>query len=355
MKTSKSKKIVVIDDIPDNLFLVRLALEEEGHEIILFDNGADALTEIEESPPDLILLDVMMPEMDGYEVANRIRQNRKLPFIPILMITAHDHSSVVRGLDAGADEFIHKPVKIDELQARVRSLLRLKYSIDQRESFIHCLTHDLRTPLLAVDRMLNLIEEEAFGEVCGDVKEAISNIASSNQHLLLMLNQLLDVYSYDVGQKVLSFIEFNLPELAQEVIQELTPLAQEKKIELKLEIDEDIGTISGDRLELRRLLTNLVGNALKFTDTGFVKLKIVPEDPQTLKIQVEDTGIGISPEDQKKIFERFQQGKHFRSGSGLGLYLCYQIAQSHHGKIEVQSEVGKGTIFTVYLPVSDHK
>ncbi|MGF1491223.1 MAG: hybrid sensor histidine kinase/response regulator [Microcoleaceae cyanobacterium] len=351
---SKPKKILAVDDIPDNLFLVQLALEEEGHEITLIDNGLDALAQMEDSPPDLVLLDVMMPGMDGYEVARRIRENQKLPFIPILMITAHDQSSVVQGLDAGADEFIRKPIKIDELQARVRSLLRLKHSIDQRESFIHCLTHDLRTPLLAVDRMLSLIEQEAFGKVIPDVKEAISSIASSNHNLLLMLNTLLDVYSYDVGQKVLSFIDFDLPELVQEVIQELIPLAQDKGLALKLEVADEVEKISGDRLEIRRVLTNLIGNALKFTDTGYIELK-VSQASQQVKIEVIDTGIGISSEDQVKIFERFQQGKHFRSGSGLGLYLCYQIAYSHHGTIDVRSEVGQGTTFIVQLPMNQPK
>lgn len=266
------------------------------------------------------------------------------------MITAHDQSSVIEGLDAGADEFIRKPVKVDELQARVRSLLRLKHSIDQRESFIHCLTHDLRTPLLAVDRMLTLVEQGAFGESSDGVKEAIRNIAQSNQYLLSMLNMLLDVYCYDVGQKVLSFVPFDLPELVQAVVQELTPLAQDQEIDLQVDLAHDLQQIRGDRLEIRRVLTNLVGNALKFTDQGCVRLGITQDDQWT-KIEIKDTGIGISLEDQARIFERFQQGKHLRSGSGLGLYLCYQIVQSHQGRIEVDSTLGEGTTFTVYLPL----
>lgn len=350
----QSNYILAVDDNPDNLFLVQLALEQEGYNIQLIDNGMQALSQIEQSPPDLVLLDVMMPGMDGYEVAGRIRNNPNLPFIPILMITAHEQSSVVEGLDAGADEFIRKPVRVDELQARVRSLLRLKQSIDQRENFVHCLTHDLRTPLVAVDRMLKLTCQGAFGEVPPPMNEALSSILNSNENLLQMLNKLLEVYRYDIGQKVLSFISFNLPELIEEAIAELQPLAQQKGIDLKHTIAPDVGDMTGDRLELRRVLTNLIGNAIKFTDAGKVTVSATSKKDEVV-LEVRDTGIGISHEDRTRIFERFRQGNHLRSGSGLGLYLCHQIVRSHQGRIDVQSQVGEGTTFIIYLPISPNE
>ncbi len=175
-EVESSNYILAVDDLPDNLFLIELALEKEGYEVVLVNDGATALAQIEYSPPDLILLDVMMPKMDGYEVTRRIRQNPRLSYIPILLITAHEESNVVEGLDAGADDFIRKPVQIDELQARVRSLLRLKESIDQRENFVSCITHDLRTPLVATDRMLNLMGNGTFGEVSPQIKEALTQI-----------------------------------------------------------------------------------------------------------------------------------------------------------------------------------
>ena len=355
----KTNYILAVDDTPDNLYLVQLALEQEGHNVFSVDDGYSALKHIEKSPPDLVVLDVMMPGIDGYEVTRRIRQNPNLPFIPILLITAHEQSDVVKGLDVGADEFIRKPVKVDELQARVRSLLRLKHSIDQRENFVSCLTHDLRTPLVAADRMLTLLKQGVFGEATAQMQEALSTIISSNQNLLQMLNTLLEVYCYDVGQKILSFIAFDLRQLAEEVIQELTFLAEEKDIELRLNSQDGVKEIVGDRIELRRVLTNLVGNAIKFTDSGWVEIRLSRLDPGSslntessslVVIEVEDTGTGISPEDQKAIFEQFRQGTHKRSGSGLGLYLCRQIVQTHRGSIEVSSEVGKGTVFTIRLP-----
>ncbi len=355
--TIKGNYILAVDDIPDNLLLVQLALEQEGHRVILANNGETALRQIKQAPPSLILLDVMMPGMDGYEVTRRIRQDRNIPFIPILLVTAREESSLVEGLDAGADEFVRKPFQIDELQARVRSMLRLKETIDQRENFVSCLTHDLRTPLVAANRMLDLINQQAFGDITCEQQEAIANIVKSNQNMLEMLNTLLETHHYELGQKILSFIPVNLQQLISEVVTELQPLAMEKNIELQYDLANEVAEIQGDRLELRRVITNLIGNAIKFTDIGSVKISLSQNESEVI-VQVEDSGIGISPEDQKAIFQRYHQGKHRRAGKGLGLYLCQQIINAHQGKLTVRSGSGgeasspsdKGTTFTFSIP-----
>ncbi|EGJ32059.1 MULTISPECIES: hybrid sensor histidine kinase/response regulator [Moorena] len=363
-RPSKKDQILAVDDSPDNLFLLQTLLEEEGYEITLAENGRVALERIESSPPELVLLDVMMPEMDGFEVTKRIRSNPKLPFIPILLITAYDHPSVVKGLDMGADDFIRKPVEVDELLARVRSLLRLKHSVDerdeiarQREDFVSRLTHDLRTPLVAADRILNLMQQGALGEISPPVLEAIVTMTRSNHNLLSMVNTLLEVYRYEAGRKYLSFSAIPVQQVIEEVIQELSALARDKKLSLDYQTPKQVNSIvMSDRLELHRLFTNLVGNAIKFTDNGSVTVRLrnspnTSEGHQTwVVIEVEDTGFGISPEDQKQLFERFRQGSHKRSGSGLGLYLSKRILEAHQGTIKVKSELGKGTLFTVTLP-----
>ena len=342
--------ILAVDDIPDNLLLVQLALEQEGHRVVLAHNGETALKKIKQVPPSLILLDVMMPGMDGYEVTRRIRQDKNIPFIPILLVTAREESSLVQGLDAGADEFVRKPFQIDELQARVRSMLRFKETIDQRENFVSCLTHDLRTPLVAANRMLDLITQQAFGGVTSEQQEAIANIINSNDNMLEMLNTLLETHHYELGQKTLSFVPVNLKRMMEEVVAELDPLAKEKQIELLLSsAKSEIPDVKGDRLELRRVVTNLIGNAIKFTDTGKVEVSLAKVEGQVL-VGVKDSGIGISAEDQKAIFQRYHQGNHRRAGKGLGLYLCQQIINAHQGELTVKSEVGKGTEFTFSLP-----
>ncbi|MBD1927846.1 hybrid sensor histidine kinase/response regulator [Trichocoleus sp. FACHB-90] len=369
-QASKTDRILVVDDSPDNLFLVQTILEEEGYQITLAENGRSALAEIEQGPPDLVLLDVMMPGMDGYEVTKRVRDNTKLPFIPILLITAHDHASVVEGLDTGADDFIRKPVQVDELLARVRSLLRLKHSVDerdqiarQREDFVSWLTHDLRTPIVAAERMLALFQQGALGELAPGMQEAVVTMARSNRNLLAMVNTLLEVYRYEAGRKTLTFSPIDLKQLLQEVIEELTPLAGEKHLSLVLDVgDKDAhnklnSKVVGDRLELHRVFTNLIGNAIKFTDKGSVVVRMVPDtnivdsDTPSLIMEVQDTGPGIPAEDQAVLFERFRQGNHKRSGSGLGLHLSRRIVEAHQGAIEVKSELGKGSLFRIRLPV----
>jgi two-component system, sensor histidine kinase and response regulator len=366
-KPAKGDRILVVDDAPDNSFLIQSILREEGYQIEIVDNGKDALERVNEAPPDLILLDVMMPQMDGFEVTRRIRQNTSLPYIPILLITAYDKPSVAQGLDTGAEDFIRKPVELDELLARVRSLLKLKHNVDerariarQREDFVSRLTHDLRTPLVAADRMLSLIQQGALGEMSPDIKEALSIMTRSNQDLLEMVNTLLAVYCYEAGSKTISFTSIDLKQLLEEVIQALMPIAVDKGLALKSNLSELTQPVEmrGDRMELRRVFTNLIGNAIKFTDAGAVTVRLsnapnpgADSAPgQWVQVEVEDTGPGIAPEYQSSLFEPFRHGNHKRSGSGLGLHLSSQIVNAHHGTIEVESALGQGCLFTVQLP-----
>ncbi|MBD2519159.1 hybrid sensor histidine kinase/response regulator [Nostoc sp. FACHB-973] len=375
-QSSRSDKILVVDDSPDNVFLIKTILEEEGYTISTAENGISALAQLQASPCDLVLLDLMMPGMDGYEVTKHIRGDMKLSqYIPILLITAHDAPNVAHGLDLGADDFIRKPVTVDELLARVRSLLRLKRSMDerdeiarQREDFVSRLTHDLRTPLVAADRMLMLFQQGALGALSPQMQEVIAIMARSNINLLSMVNTLLEVYRFEAGRKTLALQPVNLAQLLEEVAGELAPLAQEKMLLLNLELAEELKTnrVIGDRLELHRLFTNLLGNAIKFTESGSVNIRLTFQTQfdknnqyqfsgksnfaEYISIEIADTGPGIPPEEQITIFERFRQGSHKSSGSGLGLYLTRRIVEAHQGIILLNSELGKGSTFIVLLP-----
>ncbi|MEH2393968.1 MAG: hybrid sensor histidine kinase/response regulator [Nostoc sp.] len=373
-QSSRSDKILVVDDSPDNVFLIKTILEEEGYTISTAENGISALAELKASPCDLVLLDLMMPGMDGYEVTKHIRGEMKLPqYIPILLITAHDAPNVAHGLDLGADDFIRKPVTVDELLARVRSLLRLKHSMDerdeiarQREDFVSRLTHDLRTPLVAADRMLMLFQQGALGTLSSQMQEVIAIMARSNINLLSIVNTLLEVYRFEAGRKTLAFQPVNLSRLLEEVTGELAPLAQDKTLSLNLDFTEESNTVMGDRLELHRLFTNLIGNAIKFTDSGCVTIRLTSQcqfdkssqsqfsgksnSVEYISIEIADTGSGIPLEEQATIFERFRQGNHKTSGSGLGLYLARRIVEAHQGIIMLNSELAKGSAFIVLLP-----
>ncbi len=357
-------RLLIVDDVPDNLFLVRTILEEEGYEIITASNGHEALKIIESEPIDLVLLDVMMPLMDGYEVTRRIRAMKDLPFIPILLITAYDRANAVKGLDLGADEFIRKPIEADELLARVRSLLRLKHSIAerdridrQRQDFVSRLTHDLRTPLVAADRMLGLLQDGVLGEISPQIGEALMIMGRSNRNLLEMVNKLLDVYRYESGSKTINLQPLNLQELLEQVVQELKSIAISKNLELIADLEQE-AMVKGDRLELLRVFNNLIGNALKFTEVGkvHVSLKLAQNEAHQSEaiIAIADTGAGIPIDEQPFLFQRFRQGNHQKQGSGLGLYLSHYIISAHDGKILVKSpnlDTQQGSTFFVHLPI----
>ena len=371
--SNNAATILAVDDVPDNLFILDSILSEvDDYHLDCVSDGEAALAYIAESPPELILLDVMMPGIDGYEITRRIRQNKKLPYIPILLVTAHDQPSLADGLDSGADDFIRKPFDIDELMARVRSLLRLKRSIDeqsemirQRDDFVARLTHDLRTPLVAANRVLSLCLEGVFGVPPEEMKEAMDNVITNNENLLQMTNTLLQVYRHEAGHKKLVRSPVSIYTLAKEVVQELKPLAEEKALTLDIETQPSNEQAScehyqteGDRIELRRLLTNLLGNAIKFTDSGSISVLLsishdsveAVRSPEAIHIAIKDTGSGIDPEAQSKIFDWFYQGDHMRAGSGLGLHLSKRIAEMHEGTLTLESEVGRGSTFTLSLP-----
>lgn len=377
----QTASILAVDDIPDNLFILDSILGDiDGYRLDCVNDGESALTYLSKNSPDLILLDVMMPGLDGYEVTRRIRGKKSVSYIPILLVTAHDQSSLAEGLDSGADDFIRKPFDIDELMARVRSLLRLKRSLDeqqamirQRDDFVARLTHDLRTPLVAANRMLHLCLQGVFGDPPSEMSEAMENVITNNENLLQMTNTLLQVYRHEAGHKKLVRSPLSVYSLTKEVVQELKPLAEEKALALELETqrinsdDEPSDSIKemersycteGDRIELRRLLTNLLGNAIKFTDSGSISVLLsVKQAPpaeipsaEAIEIAIKDTGAGIEPEARDKIFDWFYQGDHMRAGSGLGLHLSKRIAEMHQGTLTLESEVGQGSTFTLSLP-----
>lgn len=361
--SSGAKRILLVNAIPNIFRSMRSLLRKRGYRVDSAYSGMEALIQLEQFPPDLLLLDTDTADIDGYEVTRRIRRNPELPFFPIVLVADHNHASVIKGLALGADDVVHPTVKKQELFARIQSMLRLKHRIDeqsrinqQHEDFIASLTHDLRTPLIAADHVLHLLRRGAFGKTLPKMRDSLEQVVQSNQTLLEMVDTLLEIYQYEAGCKDLYFHDVNLWELSQSVIRELDPLAVNKGLTLNLSLarntNETVLWIRGDRLELRRLLTNLIGNAIRYTDSGSVELRLqymTRDSPENsfILLEVEDTGIGIAPEEQEFLFERFRQGNHHRRGNGLGLYHSHQIVQAHHGTIKVESEVGKGTLFVI--------
>jgi signal transduction histidine kinase len=361
--SSGAKRILLVNTLPNIFRSMRSLLRKQGYHVDILQSGTDALVQLVRSPPDLLLLDADTSDINGYEVTRRIRGNSEIPFFPIMLMADHSHVNVVKGLALGANDVIHPTVKKRELFARIQSMLRLKHYIDsqirinqQHEDFIASLTHDLRTPLIAADHVLHLLRRGTFGKTLPEMRDSLEQVVQSNQTLLEMVDTLLEIYQYEAGYKNLHFHDVDLWELSQSVVKELMPLAENKSLPLHLTLaqgsDKTAIQVPGDRLELRRLLTNLIGNAIRYTDSGSINLRLrhLIHDflnSHSIVLEIEDTGIGIAPEEQKYLFERFRQGNHQRRGNGLGLYLSHQIVEAHHGSIRVESEVGKGTLFIV--------
>jgi two-component system, sensor histidine kinase and response regulator len=320
---------------------------------------------------DCIFIDYRLPDGNGIELLRNLRKQGI--GVPIVSLTGQNDDQVAVDLmKAGASDYLSKaqisPAQLRQVFQNVMRVHNAEVAMElanqqreellvQKEEFIARMTHDLQTPLVGANRMLELLCDDAFGELPEQAKSNLQIIERSNQDLLQMVRNLVEAYSYDTDAKQFDFMPIDLVELVGEVIKELTPIAVNKNIEFTAKfVGRDFHNtnfqVAGDRLELKRLITNLVGNSLKFTDVGNILIKLTPSTPEnhSVTIDVSDTGSGISKSDLASLFERFRRGNHKRSNSGLGLYLCKQIVQAHGGKISASSTVGAGSDFSVELP-----
>lgn len=362
---NQTLRILIVDDDEVDRMAVRRALKVDGLSLKISEAGdcATAIAKVDQQPFDCIFVDYRLPDSDGLALVKQFRsQGLK---IPLIALTGQgDDQIAVELMKAGASDYLSKSrINSGRLVQTLQSVMRLHQAeqeaalatqqkeelAKQREDFVSRMTHDLRTPLIAANRMLHLFQEEVYGDITPEMDQAIAVIIRSNHNLLEMVNNLLEVYCHEAGYKQLNFTKVDLEEVISEVIQELNPLAEQKHIALTAHIDDNANSIvMGDRVELRRVFINLVSNAIKFTDEGYIKIELTEQD-SLVTVNVQDTGSGIRPEDQTVLFERFRQGNHKRSTSGLGLYLSRRIIEVHQGLISVKSEVRKGSIFTVQL------
>jgi two-component system, sensor histidine kinase and response regulator len=364
-------RVLIVDDDQIDRITVQRALKKAGMTVdcIEAEDCAQAIAILSQTPFDCIFVDYRLPDHDGLALVQMIRQQQIQS--PIVALTGQgDEQIAVQLMKAGASDYLSKARISPEALAQVlRNAVRI-YRAEaeialQRTDFIAHLTHDLRTPLVAADMMLKLFQKEAFGPLPDAMQPPLTALLRSNKNLLDMVNILLEVHCYEAGNKTLTLTTCNLWEIAQEVIQELQPLAQDKGIGLSLKVLSDVPDpnqllVLGDYQEIRRMLTNLVANSIKFTEVGQVELRLwqsaAPlEAPSPVKnwaaIAVHDTGLGMSSEQQATIFQRFRKGSHKQSGSGLGLHLVHRIVTVHQGTIHVSSTVGVGSQFTIHLPL----
>ncbi len=381
------QKILIVDDNRKNRAIMEELFRDE-YEVHHAENGEEALQIIWEIFPDVVLLDIMMPGMSGYEVCQKIKSDSQTSSIPVIIISAKGQTDeIVEGFESRADDYIVRPFANSELRARVRAMLRLKEAQDQlkeanlnlqeharkleeanerlseldrlKAGFTAMLVHDLRSPLAVVQVALQMIEgkAESLGkEYFALVREAM---ASCNG-MFNLTNDLLEGFRAESGAMSLNRRRGRLGDLVEEPIRHASVLALKKQIEIHKIVENSAMDIFVDFPKLQRAISNLLGNALKFTrKKGTIHTKVgldtdhLAEEAQ-LFIEVRDSGGGIHPEDLPHIFAPYYQGKSSAGaiGAGLGLFIAKRIVEAHGGNIEVRSALGVGSCFMIVLPLN---
>lgn len=355
-----SPTLLIVDDEPDNFDVLEALLFKDGYDLSFAQSGKDALAYLDLSQPDVILLDVMMPELDGIQVCQRIKSNSQQQHIPIIMVTAlNTTADMVRCLEAGANDFISKPVRGAELRARVRSMVRIKQQYDAlkavlrlREDLSRMLVHDLRNPITSVIMLAQLLQLTPLEE---KQQQKVEQILADGLRLRTLTDDLLMIAKGEAGKLTLNRTEVDLTSLVTQAITDFVSVAEHKQIHLEPVLPDAHQTLSVDAHLVRRLLDNLIANAIKFSSANStVTLKVTyPQAPDNrAKISVLDQGEGVNPQVQELIFEPYETGQLLNEVPqiGLGLAFCKLVAEAHGGKIFVEPHDPSGSVFTVEFP-----
>ncbi len=365
---SVAGRILVVDDNEANRLLLQEFLELEGHHVLLASNGAEALECAAKHLPDLMLLDVNMPRMDGLEVCRRVRADPVSRALPIILVTAlAERSHRLQGIAAGANDYLTKPIDRADLLLRVGNALglrRLHQEVaDQyrqlqelermRDSLVHMLVHDLRSPLTGISGYLELSTDRVRDLGSPELLADFEDMGQSVRMLTDMVSNVLDVSRFEADAMPLNRVEVDLRTLAAEAI---ATLGRSRHATVHFTPPPEAVPAMADADVIRRVIANLVGNAIKFTPTGGAVVVEVGPGSSGPKVRVTDTGPGIPVEHHHRIFEKFGQVAGAEgpkiAASGLGLTFCKMAVEAHGGKIGVESEVGKGSTFWVFLPAA---
>lgn len=365
----RSPLVVVIDDDILQRRLIRSSLEQAGVVVEEAELGAQGLQRIRVVKPHLVILDVLMPDLDGYTVCNELRNADETRHLPILMLTSLDDvESIERAFNAGASNFMVKPINCVLLRHVIKYMLRASETEDRlrlakwdaeaannaKTEFLANVSHELRTPLNAIIGFSNIICDEILGPIGNpQYRSYVDDIRSSGLHLLEVVTDILDIAKVEIGRFDLHRDYFCLSETIAEVMRLLSDRAAEAGIALSPQVDPQIPPVFSDQRRFKQALLNLLSNAVKFTHRdGRVTLR-ASMSPD-LVVTISDTGIGIAPENIHKALSPFGQVDSSLSrkyeGVGLGLPLAKSITELLGGNLTIQSQSGKGTTVTLAFP-----
>ena len=384
----KRQKILVVDDNPKNRAICE-EIFQDAYDLVQADDGDSALRLAHEAQPDVVLLDVMMPGLSGYEVCQRLKMDPETAHIPVIIVSAKGQTNeIIEGFESHADDYIVKPFVNSELQARVSATLRLKQAQDElqqanralqehsrkleeanerlkeldriKAGFTAMLVHDLRSPLSVVQVTLQMLETDPQ-LLKSDYYTLIRESLASCNELFELTTDLMEIFRSESTTMILSKSLITVPRLVEEPCRQAMVLAKRKEIRLEIAIDESLPQVRVDCYKMQRALMNLLSNAVKFTTRGgTISLSVTllarsesDDLPPAIQIEVADSGDGIPPNELPYIFDPYYQANTKTSGigSGLGLAIVKRVVAAHGGEVSVKSKVGQGSRFSVTLPI----
>ncbi len=360
-------RILIVDDEPLNRELLHAFFEDEGHELVEAQTGEEALTRAAELPPDLVLLDVMMPGMDGFETCTALKAQARDEFLPIVLVTAlGDHASRVKGLRTGADDFLTKPVDRQELRARTSNLLMLRekeLALVQRstrfaelnrfkDEMSEMIVHDLKNPLAAVLANLDYVIDQP-NELEEPALDALRDARTASRRALRLIHNLVDVARMEAGRIELRRTPTPFGHLLTPVIRQRTAAARNRGITLVDAVNTEV-RLDADADLVTRVVENLYDNSLRYTPPGGRILAWGESDGKGAQLHIGNTGPPIPAEARELVFEKFghRSSKTGRMNLGLGLYFCRLAAEAHGGRIWVEETKDLPTVFNLSLPAA---
>lgn len=363
-------KILIVDDVMSNVLLLKVLLTNEKFAIATASNGRQALEQVEKENPDSVLLDVMMPDMSGFEVAQHLKSNPNTADIPIIFLTAlNSTADIVKGFQVGANDFISKPFNKEELIIRVthqislvaakRLILskteELQRTIAGRDKLYSVIAHDLRSPMGSIKMVLNMLILNLPSEKIGaEMYELLTMANQTTEDVFSLLDNLLKWTKSQIGKLNVVYQDVDLVEVTDGVIEIFSMVASLKKIRIR-EMKPEKMMVNADIDMLKTVVRNLLSNAIKFSKENSEVLVKMEEVDGMAVVSVQDYGCGISEEGQKKLlhtdthFSTF--GTNNEEGSGLGLLLCKDFVVKNGGKLWFTSKEGEGSIFSFSIPV----
>jgi signal transduction histidine kinase len=378
-------KVLIVDDLPENLQALAFAIAEDNREIFQARSGEEALSLMLDHDFALAILDVMMPGMNGFELAELMRATERTRHIPIVFVSAggNELNFAFRGYEAGAVDFLYKPLdattvkckvnvfvalhqKNSEVKQRVLELelaqkelhktkLELERALKMRDEFMSTVAHELRTPLntLHLENQIRSLQLDKGDMTAFSTEKLRSMLARDRrqlQSMIHLISDMVDVSRIQSGRLSIRPSETNLSALLRRLAADLASQAEACGSKIELDIQDNITGV-WDEFRVEQIVVNLLTNALRY-GCGKPVMVILKADADTAEIKVSDRGQGITREDQERIFEKFERGgnKSIRDGLGMGLYIAMQLTEAHQGKLSVQSAPGEGATFILRLP-----